>query len=233
MQLFSGPSYATLYWSTWNTHKSESKWGNAFDLCLKMRSLLTEFNALLDFTFLIEGYLYKWTFMENSHLDGLDMEGLFVTVFSSFGWCSQMNRYILNCFVISLLLGSMFSMVSWKRLSSILHTLIKYRFWAWCWDSKLASVSGSWTTARLSHRLTPSLFSLMFDFVPEKKRRKEEKKRSKKGMKIGRNQGFKNFRSFQAETSVIRPQMKWTPYLSLLYLWTSLCWTHSTLWAVW
>lgn len=44
-----------------------------------------EFNALLDFTFLIKGYLYKWTFKENSHLDGLDMEGLFVTVFSSFG----------------------------------------------------------------------------------------------------------------------------------------------------
>ena len=79
----------------------------------------------LIFTLLIKGHLYEWPFMEHSHLNGLGTE-LFLT-FPPI-WLIFSNEWVHRMFCrFHCYLGSIFSMVSWKRLDSIPHTLAECR----------------------------------------------------------------------------------------------------------
>lgn len=138
----------------------------------------------LNFTLPIKGYLYEWICMEHWHLDGLDMEGLFVIPPLPPIWLMFSNEWVccqlfcgFHCY-----LGSIISMVSWKRLSSIPHTLIEHWHCAWCWDNTPASLSGILHNCYALRGTTHSLlFSLIFDFVPKRDKRKvEEKKKLKR-----------------------------------------------------
>lgn len=86
-----------LYSSAWNIHKPKSKWGNAFELCLKKRSLWLQFNALFDFH------------LSNQKLSlRVKIYGTLTSRWKSYG------RFIRDCFFLHLV-----DVVKWKSTLSI------------------------------------------------------------------------------------------------------------------
>lgn len=130
----------------------------------------------LMFTLLIKGHLCEWTFIEHSHLNGLDMEGLFLNYpLPPFCWHFPMNGYTVKCFCgFHCYLGSIIPMVFWKRLHSIPHTLLSTDFvpdagiisWPACLEFCI--------TARLSYRPPTASSHWCLALFQERERRDRE-----------------------------------------------------------
>ena len=114
-------AYGTLYWSPWKYTNLNAPEATYLICAWKKRSLLTELNALFDFH-PSNQRLSLCTNIYGALTSGWPGYGFFLTFFPHFGWWSQMNGYIVHCFVDFIATWVQQSLWSLAKDSIQLHT---------------------------------------------------------------------------------------------------------------